>query len=146
MNTHLGIEQSRRDDLECLGYVLIYLMKGGLPWQGVKAKTRNEKYEIIKEMKLKTPIKDLVKMKIDTKAKAPPQQQAGMVPFGITVPGVIEDNVPEEFVMFMDYCRDLKFEEKPDYTYLRRLFKDLFNRNGYEYDYMYDWTYQGKKK
>ena len=55
------------------------------------------------------------------------------------MPNVIEDNVPEEFVMFMDYCRDLKFEEKPDYTYLRKLFKDLFNRNGYEYDYVYDW-------
>ena len=79
-------------------------------------------------------------MKIDTKAKAPAQQQAGMVPFGITVPGVIEDNVPEEFVMFMDYCRDLKFEEKPDYNYLRKIFKDLFNREGYEFDYVYDWS------
>ena len=69
LNTHIGVEQSRRDDLECLGYVLIYFLKGGLPWQGVKAKTRNEKYEIIKDMKIKTPIKDLVRMKIDTKAK-----------------------------------------------------------------------------
>jgi len=40
----------------------------------------------------------------------------------------------------MDYCRNLKFEEKPDYTYLRRIFKDLFNRNGFEYDYVYDWN------
>ena len=39
----------------------------------------------------------------------------------------------------MDYCRDLKFEEKPDYTYLRRIFKDLFNKMGYEYDFVYDW-------
>ena len=126
LNTHTGVEQSRRDDLECLGFVLIYFLKGGLPWQGVKAKTRNEKYEIIKDMKLKIPIKDLVKMKIDTKAK-PGMQQSGQS-LGIVVPNVIEDNVPEEFVMFMDYCRDLKFEEKPDYSYLRRVFKDLFNR------------------
>lgn len=145
MNTHVGIEQSRRDDLECLGFVLIYFLKGGLPWQGVKAKTRNEKYEIIKEMKIKTPIKDLVRMKIDTKAK-PQMQQQSQVQFGITVPGVVEDNVPEEFVMFMDYCRDLKFEEKPDYNYLRKLFKDLFNRNGYEYDFIYDWITLDRQK
>jgi len=66
VNTHLGIEQSRRDDLECLGFVLIYFIKGGLPWQGVKAKTRTEKYEIIKDMKLKTPIEELVKMNIES--------------------------------------------------------------------------------
>lgn len=66
LNTHIGIEQSRRDDLECLGFVLIYFIKGGLPWQGVKAKTRTEKYEIIKDMKLKTPIEELVKMNIES--------------------------------------------------------------------------------
>lgn len=65
LNTHLGIEQSRRDDLECLGFVLIYFLKGGLPWQGVKAKTRFEKYEIIKNMKVGTSLEELVKMKID---------------------------------------------------------------------------------
>jgi hypothetical protein len=46
----------------------------------------------------------------------------------------------------MDYCRDLKFEEKPDYTYLRRIFKDLFNRNGMEYDYVYDWNLLDRKQ
>ena len=96
-------------------------------------------------MKIKTPIKDLVRMKIDTKAK-PQMQQQSQVQFGITVPGVVEDNVPEEFVMFMDYCRDLKFEEKPDYNYLRKLFKDLFNRNGYEYDFIYDWITLDRQK
>ena len=65
LNTHIGIEQSRRDDLECLGFVLLYFLMGGLPWQGVKAKTRTEKYEIIKNMKLKIPIEELIKIKID---------------------------------------------------------------------------------
>lgn len=74
LNTHLGVEQSRRDDLECLGFVLIYFLKGGLPWQGVKAKTRTEKYETIKNMKINTPIKELVKMKIDSKTKLPVMQ------------------------------------------------------------------------
>jgi len=120
--------------------VLIYFLKGGLPWQGVKAKTRTEKYEIIKDMKIKTPIADLVRMKIDTKAKPQMQQQSSAQNMGIVVPGVIEDNVPQEFVTFMDYCRDLKFEEKPDYNHLRRLFKDLFNRMGFEFDYLFDWV------
>lgn len=140
LNTHLGIEQSRRDDLECLGYVLIYFMKGGLPWQGVKAKTRNEKYEIIKNMKIQMPIKDLIRMKIDTKAKPPAMEQSGSQLFGIAVPGVIEDNVPKEFVTYMDYCRNLGFEEKPDYNYLRKLFKDLFKQYQYEFDYVFDWN------
>ena len=45
-----------------------------------------------------------------------------------------------EFIKFMNYCRDLKFEEKPDYSYLRKIFKDLFSSLGYEYDFVYDWT------
>jgi hypothetical protein len=65
---------------------------------------------------------------------------------GIAIPGVVEDNCPEEFVTYMDYCHNLKFEEKPDYSYLRRMFKDLFNRHGFEYDYVYDWNNIQKHK
>jgi casein kinase I family protein HRR25 len=46
---------------------------------------------------------------------------------------------PEEFAIYMNYCRSLKFEEKPDIGYLRKLFKDLFYRMGYEYDFVFDW-------
>jgi hypothetical protein len=46
---------------------------------------------------------------------------------------------PEEFAIYMNYCRSLKFEEKPDIGYLRKLFKDLFYRMGYEYDFLFDW-------
>ena len=48
--------------------------------------------------------------------------------------------MPEEFGAYLNYCRNLKFEEKPDYNYLRKLFKDCMSRNGYENDFMYDWV------
>jgi len=109
VNTHLGIEQSRRDDLESLGFVLMYFNKGNLPWQGLPARTKKEKYEKIRDKKLSTSIESLTK------------------------------GLPEEFAIYLNYCRSLKFEEKPDIGYLRKLFKDLFYRMGYEYDFVFDW-------
>ena len=109
VNTHLGIEQSRRDDLESLGFVLMYFNKGNLPWQGLPARTKKEKYEKIRDKKLSSSIESLTK------------------------------GLPEEFTIYLNYCRGLKFEEKPDIGYLRKLFKDLFYRMGYEYDFVFDW-------
>jgi len=110
INAHLGIEQSRRDDLESLGYVFMYFLRGQLPWQGLKAPTKKQKYERISEKKIQTPIEQLCK------------------------------GYPIEIVQYLNYCRTLRFEDKPDYAYLRKLFRDLFTREGYKYDAMYDWT------
>ncbi|KAL8139040.1 hypothetical protein V2J09_005041 [Rumex salicifolius] len=110
VNTHLGIEQSRRDDLESLGYVLMYFLRGSLPWQGLKANTKKQKYDRISEKKTMTPIEVLCK------------------------------SYPAEFVSYFHYCRSLRFEDKPDYSYLKRLFRDLFIREGYQFDYVFDWT------
>ncbi|XP_065849178.1 casein kinase 1-like protein 3 [Euphorbia lathyris] len=109
-NTHLGIEQSRRDDLESLGYVLLYFLRGSLPWQGLKAATKKQKYDKICEKKLSTPIEVLCK------------SQA------------------VEFASYLHYCHSLTFDQRPDYGFLKRLFRDLFTREGYEFDYVFDWT------
>nr|GMD26941.1 casein kinase I-like [Ipomoea batatas] len=47
---------------------------------------------------------------------------------------------PSEFISYFHYCRSLRFEDKPDYSYLKRLFRDLFIREGYQFDYVFDWT------
>ncbi|CAM6058027.1 unnamed protein product [Sphagnum tenellum] len=110
VNTHLGIEQSRRDDLESLGYVLMYFLRGSLPWQGLKAGTKKQKYEKISEKKMSTTIEALCK------------------------------SYPSEFASYFHYCRSLRFDDKPDYAYLKRIFRDLFIREGFQFDYVFDWT------
>jgi casein kinase 1 len=47
---------------------------------------------------------------------------------------------PSEFVTYLNYCRSLRFEDRPDYAYLRRFLKDLFFRENYQYDFIFDWT------
>ncbi|XWS26667.1 hypothetical protein CRYUN_Cryun26dG0050200 [Craigia yunnanensis] len=110
MNTHLGIEQSRRDDLESLGYVLMYFLRGSLPWQGLKAGNKKQKYEKISEKKVSTSIEALCR------------------------------GYPTEFASYFHYCRSLRFDDKPDYAYLKRIFRDLFIREGFQFDYVFDWT------
>ncbi|EPS66934.1 hypothetical protein M569_07842, partial [Genlisea aurea] len=109
-NTHLGIEQSRRDDLESLGYVLLYFLRGSLPWQGLKAATKKQKYDKICEKKLSTPIEVLCK------------------------------SHAVEFASYFHYCHSLTFDQRPDYGFLKRLFRELFAREGYQFDYVFDWT------
>ena len=48
--------------------------------------------------------------------------------------------IPAEFATYMNYTRALRFEDKPDYAYLRKLLRDLFVREGYQMDYVFDWT------
>ncbi|BFZ58713.1 casein kinase I [Savitreella phatthalungensis] len=119
INTHLGVEQSRRDDLESLGYVMMYFCRGSLPWQGLKAATKKQKYDRIMEKKMTTSTEYLTR------------------------------GYPNEFAIYLNYTRSLRFDDKPDYSYLRKLFRDLFVREGFQYDYVFDWTifkHQGSKQ
>ena len=110
INANEGFEQSRRDDLESAGYVLIYFIKGELPWQGLPANNKEEKYRKILRMKNKITAKELCK------------------------------EIPEEFAEFVDYTRNLEYSEQPNYDRLKNLFISILNRLNYTFDYVYDWT------
>ncbi|XP_026840026.1 casein kinase I isoform X5 [Drosophila persimilis] len=110
INTHMGREQSRRDDLEALGHMFMYFLRGSLPWQGLKADTLKERYQKIGDTKRATPIE------------------------------VLCDGHPEEFATYLRYVRRLDFFETPDYDFLRRLFQDLFDRKNYTDEGEFDWT------
>ncbi|WOK91353.1 casein kinase 1-like protein 2 [Canna indica] len=88
----------------------MYFLRGSLPWQGLKAGTKKQKYEKISEKKVATSIEALCR------------------------------GYPSEFASYFHYCRSLRFEDKPDYAYLKRLFRDLFIREGFQFDYVFDWT------
>ena len=105
-----GCEQSRRDDLESLAYVLIYLMKGSLPWMGLDASDKDEKYKKILDMKASISIEELCK------------------------------GIPKEFAQFLYMAKHLKFTERPHYARYRRLFKSLFISSGFVYNCIYDWV------
>ncbi|KVH92983.1 Protein kinase, ATP binding site-containing protein [Cynara cardunculus var. scolymus] len=81
-----------------------------LPWQGLKAGNKKQKYEKISEKKVSTSIESLCR------------------------------GYPTEFASYFHYCRSLKFEDKPDYAYLKKIFRDLFIREGFQFDYIFDWT------
>ena len=131
INTHLGIEQSRRDDLESIGFLLMYFNRGGLPWQGLKANTKKEKYDKISEKKMSTPIEVLCKNVPCTSLFRPIAYDHDGADFIVCA---------AEFATYLNYCRSLRFDDKPDYAYLRRLFRDLFYRQNFEADYIFDWT------
>lgn len=105
INTHKGIRQSRRDDLESVAYILIYFLNGELPWQGIRAKTKSEKKEKIKDSKIN---------------------------FDIQMQCVNKELIPQELMSFLEYTKSLEFAEKPDYNYIRSLFEKIKKKNGYD--------------
>ena len=102
--SHVYHEQSRKDDLESLGYILVYLFKRKLPWQNIKCEDKHEKYKLIGEQKQKISEEELC---------------SGM---------------SKEFIVFLKYARTLDFDEKPQYTSLKKMFIKLYNSRNYEND------------
>lgn len=110
IHTHRGFEHARRDDLESLAYVLIYFLRGSLPWQNIEARSRKKKCDYIMKTKLNTPI------------------------------GTLCRGQPDAFSTLLSYARGLAFDARPDYKYLRTIFKTTFNLAGYQDNHTYDWT------
>ena len=111
INALSGWEQSRRDDLESFGYVLAYLYKGGLPWMGMHAKTKEEKYAKILNIKKNMETEKLLK------------------------------HGPNELIEYINYCKQMEYEQDPDYDYLTNLFKNIIFINLKEtIDYKFDWV------
>ena len=109
INALNGITQSRRDDLEAIGYVLMYFLKGRLPWQGMVNKNKEQRYLKIMETKRDTTPEELCK------------------------------GFPAEFERYVSYTRNLEYEQDPDYEMLKDLFKKVLRDEGYILDYYYDW-------
>lgn len=121
INAHAGMEQSCRDDLYSIGYVLMYFLRGSLPWQqGLRSGGKEaaaERYRKIHESKLATSNEALCQ------------------------------GFPAEFRRYFDHLDNLGFEDFPDYSYMKNLFKDLFVRSEYTYDeVLFDWEVRLQKQ
>jgi len=109
INTLKGFTQSRRDDIESLGYVIIYIAKGTLPWASIKSDNQEGLYNRILEVKSETTPEKLCK------------------------------GLPPQFLEYINYARRMTFEQEPDYKYLRNLFLTALQNYGGKMDYCYDW-------
>ena len=111
-NISRGVEQSRRDDLESIGYMLIYLAKGDLSWKGLNKQDQDKEKKYAETLLLKkyTPVE------------------------------VLCSKLPQEFVDYVKYCKQLNFEQRPDYEYLRNLFKSILSRLNTIYDLKFTWN------
>ena len=109
INSMNGGAISRRDDMQSLGYIFVYMMLGTLPWKSCATSNKSESFNAIRATKMATSVTELCSM------------------------------LPSEFLTYMNAVMNLKYEEKPDYAGYRRMFRDLFVRSNFIYDYRYDW-------
>ena len=110
INALQGYEQSRRDDLEAAGYVLMYFLRGDLPWQNIKIKGKKDKYA-----------------KICNKKKEVSSQELGK-------------NFPSEFAEILEYFKNLGYTEDPNYDMCCKKLVNVLEKEKQSFDYIYDWT------
>mmetsp|Transcript_35796 Transcript_35796/g.63476 ORF Transcript_35796/g.63476 Transcript_35796/m.63476 type:complete len:383 (+) Transcript_35796:68-1216(+) len=110
ISAHDGAEQFAKDDLQALAYVLIYFSVGSLPWQGIRAETKEEKHEKIKEMKSEISAEELC------------------------------NGCHEVFARLLHYTHGLGLQEEPDYKFIYWMFSDVMTAEGYQNDGQFDWV------
>ena len=115
INALKGCEQGRRDDMEALGYVLMYFLRGNLPWQGLKLNRGDDRYKKIYETKKNTTPEELC------------------------------IGYPKQFCEYIKYTRNLSFEQEPDYNYLKKLIFTVMDKYEINLDFLYDWGLKWKK-
>ena len=116
INALRGVELSRRDDLESLGYMLIYFLKGELPWENIKCSDKTEKKRKIYQIKKNYDLSKLC------------------------------DEIPEEFKLYLNYVKSLKISEEPDYNYCFSLFYGIFKKMNIINDGIFSWFQEKKKE
>ena len=109
INSLRGVEQSRRDDLESLSYLILYFLRGSLPWQGLKISSRSKRFKTISNLKKTVKLENLCA------------------------------NFPPEILLFCKYTRKLGFTENPKYEYLKNLFISILNKYGEKNDKRFSW-------
>jgi serine/threonine protein kinase len=109
INALKGFSQSRRDDLESLGYTIIELAKGCLPWSTITGNTKDELYDKILQSKINTSI------------------------------DILCSGLPNQFKQYVEYVRKMEYEQEPDYNYLKNLFLSILRERGQTMNYEYDW-------
>jgi hypothetical protein len=114
INALNGLTQSRRDDLEAVGYVLLYFLRGKLPWQGLHVKNKEDRYHKIMEIKMETS------------------------------PYMLCKGFPKEFEEYVEYTRSLEYEKDPDYKYLKDLFYSILKEDKNNSENIYDWDIGNK--
>ncbi|KAH8357975.1 casein kinase I [Drosophila serrata] len=109
ISAHEGVESSRRDDMMSLGYILMYFNRGSLPWQRIEASTKHQQYERILEKKISVSNE------------------------------VLCEGFPGQFTVYLDLCRGMGFDERPDYDELIRMFQMLRTGLNLQAGVVFDW-------
>ena len=125
INIHDGFTPSRRDDMESIGYVMIYLLMGYLPWSSCAITSHSSHDSHSKrDNKVNKNIKNNTVRNMKKRINY----------------WILENNLPTEFITYIEYCRSMKFTEKPDYNYLRTLLLNLFKHKQFSVDNNFEWS------
>eukprot|EP01065_Artemidia_motanka_P006417 TRINITY_DN13158_c0_g1_i1.p1 TRINITY_DN13158_c0_g1~~TRINITY_DN13158_c0_g1_i1.p1 ORF type:complete len:388 (+),score=34.55 TRINITY_DN13158_c0_g1_i1:94-1257(+) len=131
VNSHLGVEQSRRDDVEAIGYILAYFLRGNLPWQGLREKNKAKAYQVDASPGAR-------RQDVGAREAQERQKRIAEKKTLTSIPSLFK-GFPKQFCKYMEYCRGLTFTAKPDYQKLRTMLSEAGRAVSGEATDCYDW-------